>query len=97
MGLLRLVDYVSTVSGGGYIGAFWSSWLTCLDEPPGSRVEKKLFPTPRDEARVPPSRGIGSGTRLREFSGFLAPRWGFFEVETWTAIVSLLAGLFPAL
>ena len=34
---------------------------------------------------------------MREFSGFLAPRWGFFEVETWTAIVSLLAGLVPAL
>ncbi len=26
--LLPLVDYLSTVSGGGYIGGWWSSWMT---------------------------------------------------------------------
>ncbi|HVG87114.1 MAG TPA: hypothetical protein VM820_21500 [Vicinamibacterales bacterium] len=99
MGLLRLVDYVSTVSGGGYIGAFWSSWLTRLDEPPGTAGwNKKLFPTPRADSARPATLVESDQERhLREFSGFLAPRWGFFEVETWTAIVSLLAGLVPAL
>src|SRR6185436_3972835 len=27
IGVLRLFDYVATVSGGGYIGSFWSEWL----------------------------------------------------------------------
>ena len=27
-GLLRLFDYLSTVSGGGYIGGWWSAWLS---------------------------------------------------------------------
>src|SRR5262245_561629 len=25
-GLLRCLDYLSTVSGGGYIGGFWTAW-----------------------------------------------------------------------
>ncbi|HZM88938.1 MAG TPA: hypothetical protein VFF31_20600, partial [Blastocatellia bacterium] len=27
MGLLRAFDYLSTVSGGGYLGSWWSAWL----------------------------------------------------------------------
>src|SRR5687768_13012705 len=26
LGLLRCLDYVSTVSGGGYVGGFWTAW-----------------------------------------------------------------------
>ncbi len=102
--LLRLFDYLATVSGGGYIGAFWSAWLKRLPLAPGDEAwDESLFPTNqgrgrnegarRDESRVETDQE----RHLREFSGFLAPRWGFFEVETWTAVVSLMAGLVPAL
>lgn len=41
-GLLRIFDYISTVSGGGYVGGWWSAWL--------SRDERKdregIFPRP---------------------------------------------------
>jgi hypothetical protein len=110
--LLPIFDYVSTVSGGGYVGSFWSEWLTRQerrlrqapptpgDEAPETRVvpEDRLFPTRRDGGSQPRSQVDTDPERhLREFSGFLAPRWGFFEVETWTAIVSAVSGLIPAL
>ncbi len=28
LGLLRIFDYLSTVSGGGYVGGWWSAWLS---------------------------------------------------------------------
>ena len=110
LNLLRLFDYVSTVSGGGYVGSMWSEWLArrrdaafadCaqLDaEMPNWPVPpKELFPPP-PTAR-PQLGDIESAPErhLREFSRFLAPRWGFFEVEMWTALVALLSGLLPAM
>jgi len=97
--LLGLFDYLSTVSGGGYVGSFWSAWLRRQTATPGTEAfEAALFPTVRDEGVRPVSHVDTDQERhLREFSGFLAPRWGFFEVETWTAIVALLAGLVPSL
>jgi hypothetical protein len=110
IGLLPLVDYLSTVSGGGYVGSFWSAWLKRLPE----RLQRQghtrgsaewdeawrrdLFPTAREQAPHEPQPVESDQERhLREFSGFLAPRWGFFEIETWTAIVAVLGGLVPAL
>ena len=109
LNLLRLFDYVSTVSGGGYVGSMWSEWLARKDaafdecselrtESPDSIVRPgDLFPPTR--TKVPPLGGIESDPErhLREFSRFLAPRWGFFEVEMWTALVAVLGGLLPAL
>jgi hypothetical protein len=110
--LLRLFDYLSTVSGGGYVGSFWSEWLvrqqaeadeaaprTTNDTTVRAPIpEDKLFPT-RSDAGTRPTRLVDTDQErhLREFSGFLAPRLGFFEVEMWFAIVALLGGLVPAL
>jgi hypothetical protein len=65
-GLLRHVDYLSTVSGGGYVGAWWTTWLTRrarLGGPPN-----RLFP--RGSGNVEPQEV----RHLREFSNFLVPR-----------------------
>jgi GNAT superfamily N-acetyltransferase len=111
LNLLPLFDYVSTVSGGGYIGSFWSEWLArqqekiaaiersvgCDDTHPQVPPDE-LFPSHRDIGSGPQDRIDSPQERhLREFGGFLAPRWGFFEVETWTAVVALISGLLPAL
>lgn len=90
-GVLELVDYISTVSGGGYVGGFLSAWLS------GTNTGQ-VFPTvPRSKeaGRVPPEPG--EVRHLREFSGFLAPRRGFFEAEMWRAVVAILSGLLPSL
>ena len=41
-GLLRLFDYLSTVSGGGYIGGWWSAWLS--RDPRRQRGGTDIFP-----------------------------------------------------
>jgi hypothetical protein len=84
-GVLSHVDYLSTVSGGGYVGGFWSAWRFCN---PGS---SEAFPV----------RATGPGhnrcerievRHLREFSRFLIPRVGFTQSETWLAVSSVLGG-----
>ncbi len=85
--VLPRVDYLATVSGGGYVGSFWTAWLR---NQPGVPVgERRLWPN-GDGVEVGPIR------HLREFSRFLAARIGFFEPEMWEAVVTVLAGLIPA-
>jgi hypothetical protein len=43
-GLLPLFDYLSTVSGGGYIGGWWSAWLS--RPPQDQRGGESIFPPP---------------------------------------------------
>jgi hypothetical protein len=40
-GMLRTVDYLSTVSGGGYTGGWWTAWLSRKGRKP-----RDLFPSP---------------------------------------------------
>jgi hypothetical protein len=95
IGLLRYVDYLSTVSGGGYIGSWLAAWIRReLDDmqqvpaqSPGAEamneIQRRLSPirspNPLDE-RVRPIRF------LREYSNYLTPRPGFFSTDTWTMI-----------
>src|ERR1051325_4979048 len=45
-GKLTLFDYLSTVSGGGYVGGWWSAWLS-RDARKGD-PQGKVFPEPED-------------------------------------------------
>ena len=85
--ILALIDYVATVSGGGYVAGFWSAWLA-------RRPARRTAETFPEGSGGDESAAI---RHLREFSQFLAPRWGFFEVEMWHALVAVIAGLIPAL
>src|ERR1700694_1027908 len=49
--VLELVDYLSTVSGGGYIGAWWSAWRA---------RSGKLFP------EAPPESNAGKSSKSEE-------------------------------
>ncbi|MCA1634515.1 MAG: hypothetical protein LC802_12680 [Acidobacteria bacterium] len=53
-GLLRGFDYLSTVSGGGYVGGWWSAWLS--RDPQGQRGGEGAFPPP--ELIRPASDGV---------------------------------------
>ncbi len=77
-GLLRHLDYLSTVSGGGFIGG----WLSkCIHEQGGDvrKVEEMLAP-PSGSAEAPAIRF------LRQYSNYLSPRGGMFSADTWTLI-----------
>jgi len=102
--LLHLFDYLSTVSGGGYIGSFWSAWRARNPDGP-------LFPVDRSSRKdcVPGTPAATASQtenarsepdpirHLREFSRFLAPRWGLFEIETWQFFGGALSAILPAL
>lgn len=68
--MLRAFDYLATMSGGGYTGAFWSQWRrlhpghTFPEGSPGSGAEPH-------EVR-----------HLRRFSRFLSPSLGVFSFDT---------------
>src|SRR4030095_1474330 len=52
MGILRLVDYLSTVSGGGYVGGCLTSFLSVTRDPQKEAGDAKQFVyTSRDELK----------------------------------------------
>lgn len=78
--LLRQFDYLSTVSGGGFIG----SWLQILMRDSFGVREVE------DEVADPNSRPLG---RLRGLTNYLTPQTGPFSADTWAGIVLYLRNL----
>jgi len=76
--LLDQFDYLSTVSGGGYIG----SWLTAWIKRAGGL--ENVIPRLRPNAEPVPSGEIDPIGHLREYNNYLSPRLGFFSADTWT-------------
>ena len=85
--ILRWVDYLSTVSGGGYIGSWLAAWIK--RQPGGTagspiqEVQSRLAPA---EAARHSAEGLNPIHFLRQFSNYLTPRVGFFGADTWTLI-----------
>jgi len=93
--LLDRFDYLSTVSGGGYIGSWFTAWIKRSGF---SVVEKALAPN-RPGAGVPEAGRMEGATPsgqtdrepaeirfLRSYSNYLTPKLGWFGADTWTAI-----------
>ncbi|MSR57873.1 MAG: hypothetical protein EXS05_09385 [Planctomycetaceae bacterium] len=92
--VLNLVDYLSTVSGGGYIGGWWSTWkfrnsATRLQQLPVPPQYPTRAPNPPGFAR----HEANEVRHLREFSNFLVPRAGFFDADVWDGVAALLSGM----
>jgi len=94
-GILRKFDYLSTVSGGGYIG----SWLAALTrrltasqaEPSFEKVEEVLRPgkyTP-DRRSEPPVVHW-----LRLYSNYLTPHTGAVSGDTWAMLGTWMRNVF---
>ena len=84
-GLLEKFDYLSTVSGGGYIGGWLSAWIH--NHPRGRDgvlADLKTTPDRTIEPERDPIR------HLRAFSNYLTPRFGLFSADTWTIGATLL-------
>src|ERR1700722_4201205 len=87
--LLTHIDYLSTVSGGGYIGAWLASWIK---RTPGGvpAVQNELGhfqPTPTAKGFVAEPEQVSF---LRDYSNYLTPRLGLFGADTWAAIATYL-------
>jgi hypothetical protein len=86
-GLLARADYLSTVSGGGYIGGFWTAWRSRGEDPPAD-----VFPRAAAGAREPPEI-----RHLLRFSNFLSPRLGLFSRDSGRLASALVTATLPAL
>ena len=88
-GLLGGFDYLSTVSGGGFVGGWLSAWIrnnsqgvAGVVEALGTRPNLTLNPEPE------PIR------HLRAFSNYLTPKTGLTSVDSWTLIATYLRNIF---
>jgi len=81
--LLKRIDYLSTVSGGGYIGGWLARWIY---ECGIDHVQERLGTPQHDPAQVEP-RPV---TFLRDYSNYLTPRKGMLGADTWAAVASYL-------
>jgi hypothetical protein len=88
--LLAEFDYLSTVSGGGYIGSWLTAWIHrhrdglegVTRELSGSATTEKIDPDPE------PLRN------LRKYSNFITPKVGLLTADTWTFVGIYLRNLF---
>ncbi len=93
--LLHKFDYLSTVSGGGYIGswlaAFTHRLLNTLPNSSFRDVEKALVPGKRE----PGGREERTFLRwLRLYSNYLTPHTGLLSGDTWAMIGTWLRNVF---
>ena len=94
-GLLRQFDYLSTVSGGGYIGSWLSAWLywnkktgKTPEEKKADNVIKALTDrSSNPDAEPPPIR------HLRAYSSYLTPKLGLTSADTWAAVTQVVRNL----
>jgi len=87
--LLHIFDYVSTVSGGGYIGSWLMGWM--YHKGVGiNAVEDALRnpPSPPMEASDPPEVHF-----LRDYSNYLTPRRGVLGADLWAFLSSYVRNM----
>jgi hypothetical protein len=102
--LLRQFDYLSTVSGGGYIHGWLAAWIK--REGDIANVEKQLDPSRVRQAKAVSNIGESRLTHetvldeepepifhLRSYSNYLTPRPGAFTADTWTLLTIHLRNL----
>ena len=86
--LLNRFDYLSTVSGGGYIGSWLTAWIH--RHPRGlDGVIEDLQATPNTNAEDRPH----PVQWLRNYSNYLSPHLGFFSADSWTLLGIYLRNL----
>ena len=92
-GLLRQFDYLSTVSGGGYIGGWLSAQIyhRCGS---GTPLEIESLLSPNEKRNGPPKGAEDPSIGfLREYSNYLTPKLGLLSTDTLAAIAAYLRNL----
>ncbi len=90
--LLAQFNYLSTVSGGGYVGSWLSAWVTRAHQPDGETwagVWTKLTGKRGDN----PDNEAAEIRWLRTYSNYLTPKLGLTSADTWAGIAIFLRNL----
>ena len=88
-GLLGKFHYLSTVSGGGYIGGWLAAWIQRAEG--GLEEVSRNLAKPRDDTR--PNPEPTQMQNLRSYSNYLSPRLGLLSADTWTLVATYLRNL----
>lgn len=88
-GLLGKFHYLSTVSGGGYIGGWLAAWI--LRAAGGLDEVSANLAKPRDDTR--PNPEPTQMQNLRSYSNYLSPRLGLLSADTWTLVATYFRNL----
>ncbi|HEU4500351.1 MAG TPA: patatin-like phospholipase family protein [Nitrospira sp.] len=88
LSLLTRFDYLSTVSGGGYIGSWLTAWIHRHPKGASGVMQDLRTVSFNDQDREP--RPI---KWLRQYSNYLSPRLGLLSADTWTLFGSYLRNL----
>src|SRR3954467_5259502 len=84
--MLGAFDFLSTVSGGGYLGSWLSAWIhrakiDVVEEELRRRPDQPLSPEPEP------------GRHLRVYSRYMTPKAGLLSADTWTLVGIFLRNL----
>src|SRR3954451_16532317 len=86
-GLLAQFDYLSTVSGGGYIGSWLSAWTTRLNG------LEAVVPHLRSDAPQAGPAERDPVEHLREYNNYLTPKLGGLSSDTWTLVATVVRNI----
>jgi predicted acylesterase/phospholipase RssA len=85
--LLDKIDYLSTVSGGGYIGAWLIRWIKDTNTKYVQEQLGHFQPHLENGSLLAEPKEINF---LRAYSNYLTPRKGIFGADTWAAIAAYI-------
>src|SRR5260370_29399058 len=86
-GFLTEFDYLSTVSGGGYVG----SWLTAWIQRAGGLAQ--VSPQLKRNAAKPLPPAPDPIQHLRDYNNYLTPKLGLFSADTWTIVATVIRNM----
>ena len=89
--LLHQLDYLSTVSGGGYLGGLLSAWI---HRHPGGLDGVSAALAGRDAGLAKLQPEPAPLVYLRNFSNYLNPKLGILSADSWTLISIFLRNLY---
>ena len=84
---LAQFDYLSTVSGGGYIGAWLTGWIH------REGGIEKVIPYLKRNAPPRPPECPDPIQHLREYNSYLSPKLGAMSTDTWTLAATVLRNM----
>jgi len=104
--LLTEFDYLSTVSGGGYVGSWLSSWARRSPNGMADVSDALARPLPDQATKDPTTNGTHARVHrddpcadprpvahLRQFSNYLTPKLGLLSADTWTLAATYVRNL----
>ena len=86
-GILTGFDYLSTVSGGGYLGGWLTAWKH------RAKGLDQIIPNLMPVAPAPAPDAVDPVQHLREYNSYLTPRLGLLSVDTWTLAATIVRNM----